>query len=86
MRDGQRESRWAGYRDNGGRPAYVPLVLRNMEEICEVMGVGRKTVRKWAERGAPIAVEGEDRRKRYSAEAVSLQRWREGQARSPAAS
>lgn len=76
MRDEQRKSLWAGYRDNGGQTVYAPLVLRNMGEICEVMGVGHRTVRKWVEQGAPIAVEGENRRKRYSAEALSLQKWR----------
>lgn len=60
----------------GGQVAYMPLVLRNMEEICRVMGVGRRTVQKWVTQGAPIAVHGEDRRKRYSAEASALQDWR----------
>ena len=76
MCEGQRGSRWAVSRDGGGRTAYAPLVLRNMEEICEVMGVGRKTVREWVERGAPIAVEGLGGRTRYSAEAAALQDWR----------
>ncbi len=56
---------------------YVPKVLRNMAEICEAMGVGTKTVKKWVEQGAPIAVEGEGRKIRYSSEMVKLQAWRE---------
>ncbi len=56
--------------------ACAPRILRTMEEICEAFGVGRKTVRSWARRGAPIAVEGEGGRTRYSAEINDLQRWR----------
>lgn len=56
--------------------AYVPKILRNMAEICEEMGVGPKTVKKWVEQGAPIAVEGDGRNTRYSAEVASLQIWR----------
>lgn len=72
------ESRMDAYKEDRkmGQVAYMPLVLRNMEEICEVMGVGRKTVQKWVTQGAPIAVHGAERRKRYSAEAVALQDWR----------
>lgn len=60
------------------RPAitYTPRILRNMAEICETFGVGEKTVKAWAKQGAPIAVEGDGRRVRYSAEAVKLQEWR----------
>ncbi len=57
--------------------SYVPKILRNMAEICEEMGVGEKTVKAWVKRGAPIAVEGDGRRVRYSAEMVRLQAWRE---------
>ena len=57
--------------------AYVPRILRTMAEICEAMGVGQKTVKKWVAQGAPIAVEGDGRRKRYSAEMATLQGWRE---------
>ena len=56
--------------------SYTPKILRNMNEICEEMGVGPKTVKKWVEQGAPIAVEGEGRNKRYSAEIACLQKWR----------
>jgi transposase len=56
--------------------SYVPKILRNMAEICEEMGVGEKTVKAWVKRGAPIAVEGEGRNTRYSAESAWLQRWR----------
>ena len=47
-----------------------------MAEICEEMGVGEKTVKLWVKRGAPVAIEGEGRRVRYSAEAARLQAWR----------
>lgn len=57
--------------------SYQPKILRSMREICEAMGVGNKTVRRWAACGAPIAVEGSERNARYSAEAVRLQLWRE---------
>lgn len=57
--------------------AYQPRILRNMGEICEAMGVGKHTVRQWVLKGAPIAVEGTLTRKRYSAEAVKLQLWRQ---------
>lgn len=63
-----REGRWA--------VAYVPHILRTMTEICDAMGVGQKTVKKWVAQGAPIAVEGDGRRKRYSAEMAALQGWR----------
>lgn len=56
--------------------SYVPRILRTMAEICEAMGVGQKTVKKWVAQGAPIAVEGDGRRKRYSAEMAALQGWR----------
>ena len=56
--------------------ACAPRILRTLDEICETFGVGRKTVRAWARRGAPIAVEGHGARTRYSAEAAALQDWR----------
>ena len=59
------------------RISYVPKVLRNLQEICEEMGVGEKIVRRWAAQGAPIAVEGKGKKVRYSAEAAKLQAWRE---------
>lgn len=58
--------------------AYVPHILRSMKEICVAFGVGQKTVRAWVQQGAPIAVEGQGRRARYSAEVARLQCWREG--------
>lgn len=48
----QVSGQWAGV-------AYVPRILRTMAEICEAMGVGQKTVKKWVAQGAPIAVEGD---------------------------
>ena len=67
--------------NNNARPvvvSYTPKILRTMTEICEEMGVGPKTVKKWVEQGAPIAVGGEGGNSRYSAEAVRLQAWRTG--------
>lgn len=55
---------------------YTPRILRNLAEICEAFGVGEKTVKAWVKQGAPIAVEGDGRRVRYSAEVVELQAWR----------
>lgn len=57
--------------------SYVPKILRNMAEICEEMGVGEKTVKSWVQKGAPIAVEGDGRKVRYSAESLRLQNWRQ---------
>lgn len=57
--------------------AYVPTPLRSMTEICEALGVGPKTVKAWVEKGAPIAVEGEGAKVRYSAELARLLVWRE---------
>ena len=56
--------------------SYVPKILRNMAEICEEMGVGKKTVKAWVQKNAPIAVEGDGRKIRYSAEMAKLQAWR----------
>ena len=68
--------------NNSARPvlvSYVPKILRNMAEICKEMGVGSKTVKKWVEQGAPIAVEGDGDNSRYSAELLRIQVWRERQ-------
>lgn len=56
--------------------SYTPLILRNLSEISEAMGVGEKMIKSWIRRGAPIAVEFGGNRSRYSAEAASLQHWR----------
>ena len=66
--------------NNSARPvvvSYTPKVLRNMAEICEEMGVSSHVVRKWVSMGAPIAIEGMGTKRRYSAETVRLQLWRE---------
>lgn len=57
--------------------AYQPKIMRNMREICEEMGVGERTVKRWIAQGAPIAVEGGAKNTRYSAEMARLQWWRE---------
>lgn len=57
--------------------AYMPKILRNLEEICSEMGVSAKVVRRWVSEGAPIAVDCSGSNKvRYSAEAATLQAWR----------
>lgn len=60
---------------------YNPRVLRNLNEICAEMGVGKETVRQWLDQGAPIVVEREGARSRYSAELGALQAWRLAQSR-----
>ena len=57
--------------------SYTPKILKNMKEICEEMGVCEKVVRRWVACGAPIAVEVEGTKARYSAELMRLQLWRE---------
>lgn len=57
---------------------YAPRILRNLAEIKEAFGVGERQIKLWVQQGAPIAVEGEGRKVRYSAEMVRLQVWREG--------
>lgn len=64
--------------------AYQPKILRNMREICDNMGVGERTVKRWISQGVPIAVEGDARNTRYSAEQLRLQVWREGGSARPA--
>ena len=57
---------------------YAPMILRSLSEIKEAFGVGERQIKLWVQQGAPIAVEGEGSKVRYSAEAVRLQVWREG--------
>ena len=59
---------------------YAPMILRSLAEIKEAFGVGERQIKLWA----PIAVEGEGSKVRYSAEAVRLQVWREGSESPPA--
>ncbi len=58
--------------------AYVPVPLRSMAEICDRLKVGPKMVKAWVRQGAPIAVEGDGAKVRYSAELARLLLWREG--------
>ncbi|MBO6171558.1 MAG: MerR family transcriptional regulator [Desulfovibrio sp.] len=60
---------------------YSPDILASMAEICKRFKVGEKQVRAWYKAGAPIAVDGEGSKTRYSAEAMRLQMWREEQSR-----
>ena len=54
---------------------YAPRILRSLVEIKEAFGVGERQIKLWVRQGAPIAVEGEGRKVRYSAEAVRLKVW-----------
>ena len=63
------------------RGAYMPKILKTMTEICAEMGVGKETVREWLEMGAPIVVEQDGARVRYSAELAALHEWRLEQSR-----
>ena len=56
---------------------YVPTLLRSLAEIKKAFGVGERQVKQWAAQGAPVAVEGEGPKTRYSAEMARLQLWRE---------
>ena len=55
---------------------YTPRILRSLEEIKETFGVGERQIKQWVRQGAPIAVEGDGVKTRYSAEAATLQAWR----------
>lgn len=63
------------------RGAYMPRILKNLTEICAEMGVGKDTVKEWIDMGAPIVVEQEGGRARYSAELAALHEWRLEQSR-----
>ena len=60
--------------------SYVPTMLNSMAEICKKFKVNNKTVKKWVAYGAPIIIDGEGSKKRYSAELVDLYIWRKHQA------
>lgn len=58
--------------------SYCPVVMRNLEEIAAVMGVGKETVRRWHKEGAPIAMFIHPGGKpRYTANRDRLQEWLE---------
>ncbi len=57
--------------------AYVPQILCSLTEIKKTFRVSESTVKKWIQKGAPIAVENDGARIRYSAESLRLQIWRE---------
>lgn len=58
-------------KDQGLYTVVAPMHLRNLSEICEMFGVGERTVKKWKEEGAPIVFD-----RKYSAEYNALQKWR----------
>lgn len=61
--------------------SYHPVILTSMAAICKAFGVGKQRVKEWQKAGAPIVAEGEGEKRRYSAEAMRLQLWRESQSR-----
>lgn len=60
---------------------YIPVVLKNMSEICRAFGVGQQKVREWVQAGAPIAVECDNLNTptRYRSELYRLYLWLERQ-------
>ena len=60
---------------------YAPTPLRSMAEICRALGVGQTVIKAWIAEGAPIAVEGDGKNTRYSAELARLLLWREMRSR-----
>ncbi len=62
--------------------SYKPDILASMAEICERFKVGEKQVKAWYKAGAPIAIDGDGKKARYSTETMRLQMWRERQSRS----
>lgn len=51
--------------------AVAPVLLKNMQEICEAFGKSRKTILKWRKEGAPIYFDGGA----YGAELNAVARW-----------
>lgn len=60
---------------------YQPEILPSMAAICKRFNVGEKQVKFWLSSGAPIAIEGDGNKTRYSAESMRLQLWREAQSK-----
>lgn len=63
--------------ENKGRLVYAPTILSSMAAICKAFGVGKERVKEWQKAGAPIVVDGDGEKRRYSAEVMRLQMWRE---------
>lgn len=57
--------------------SYEPKILCSLAAIKKVFCVRESTIKAWISDGAPIVVENEGKRKRYSTEALRLQVWRE---------
>ncbi|MBQ9407449.1 MAG: MerR family transcriptional regulator [Desulfovibrio sp.] len=55
---------------------FEPHLLNSLTEICKTFEVSDRTVKRWADEGAPIVVEGKDAKRRYSAELMDLHYWR----------
>ena len=58
---------------------YAPRLLNSLTEICEAFHVSAYTVRRWAAQHAPIVMDGEGPKRRYSAELLDLHAWRKRQ-------
>lgn len=66
--------------------SYKPIILSSLAEITSHFRVGRQTVYKWIDMGAPIAKEISGGHARYSCEALALQKWRLEKCQDPQAS
>lgn len=55
---------------------YAPCIKTGLQNIADAMGVCRDTVRKWANQGAPIVVEGEGKNLFYMTEIAALWSWK----------
>lgn len=51
--------------------AVAPVMLKNMQQICEAFGKSRKTIIKWRTEGAPIFKDGGV----YGAELNAVAQW-----------
>ena len=54
----------------------APKMLNSLIDICAAFSVSQETVKAWVDRGAPIVVDGNDTKRRYSAELTQLHNWR----------
>ena len=55
---------------------YNPIILNSIVEIMATFNIGRETVLRWVDEGAPICVETSGGHPRYSCEKTELQKWR----------
>lgn len=55
---------------------YNPVLLNSMKEITQAFDVSPSVVKDWVKDNAPIIVEGDGAKRRYSAELNDLHAWR----------